>query len=103
MSSFKLTVSTYDEDSMLNFAFTQRKSSDIGPRLGQLRCGGRKAIETPHYVTTTSRGVVPHVSHDTLQRHTAVSSIYLGLEDCKLPHFASAASADSLLTVPIQS
>lgn len=100
MNSFTPTLSACDQDSMLNFAFTQQKSSNIGPRLGQLRCGGRKAIETPNYVTTTSRGVVPHVSHDTLQRHTAVSSIYLGLEDCKLPHFASAACADSCLQFP---
>lgn len=68
---------------MLNFCLVLPESSAISPRLGQLLRGGRKVIETPHCVATTSRGVVPHVSHDTLRKHTAVSSIYLGLEDCK--------------------
>jgi queuine tRNA-ribosyltransferase accessory subunit len=42
-----------------------------------------KAIETPHYVAVTSRGVVPHVSPDVLARHTSIKAVYFGLEDCK--------------------
>jgi queuine tRNA-ribosyltransferase accessory subunit len=68
---------------MLRFSLANVNSSATGPRLGQLLRGGRKAIETPHYVATTSRGVVPHISPDTLRKHTAVSNIHLALEDCK--------------------
>lgn len=68
---------------MLSFTLIHTGSSDIGPRLGQLILGGRKTINTPHYVTTSSRGVVPHISHDTLRRRTEVAGIYLGLEDCQ--------------------
>jgi hypothetical protein len=71
------------QDAMFSFKITKSGSSTTGPRLGQLLRGGRKAIETPNYVATTSRGVVPHISHDMLERCTAVSSIYLSLEDCK--------------------
>ncbi|ERF69776.1 hypothetical protein EPUS_07032 [Endocarpon pusillum Z07020] len=66
---------------MLSFFVAYAKSSTVGPRVGRLTRVGQKAIKTPHYVATTSRGVVPHISHDTLQKHTAVSSIYLALED----------------------
>ena len=84
---------------MLSFSLACAKSSTTGPRVGRLTRVGQKAIKTPHYVATTSRGVVPHISHDTLQKHTAVSSIYLALEDCmEFPH-AATACADSVLTV----
>lgn len=103
MDSSKLDSSTSLQDSMLKFTLEHLHSSNVGPRLGQLLCGHRKAIETPHYVAITSRGVVPHLSHDTLQKHTAVSSIYLGLEDCKSFHETVTACADSVLTVRFQS
>lgn len=77
-----MSGSLTDRDSMLSFTLTHVKPSWSGPRLGELLCGGRRAIKTPNYVATTSRGVIPHITHDTLQKHTAVSSIYLGLEDC---------------------
>jgi queuine tRNA-ribosyltransferase accessory subunit len=72
---------------MLVFTLKQAVSNELGPRVGQLlRRSGRArgaAIDTPHYVATTSRGVVPHVSHDVLQKSTAVSVVYISLEDCK--------------------
>jgi queuine tRNA-ribosyltransferase accessory subunit len=92
--------STNDQSYMLNFTLTHLKPSAIGPRLGQLHRGGRKIIETPHYVATTSRGVVPHVSHDALRKHTAVSSIHLGLEDCKRLPVSFTVRADLSLTAP---
>jgi queuine tRNA-ribosyltransferase accessory subunit len=92
--------STNDLNHMLNFTLAHLKPSTIGPRLGQLRREGRKVIQTPHYVATTSRGVVPHISHDTLRKHTAVSSIHLGLEDCKRLPVSLTACADLLLTAP---
>lgn len=84
---------------MLSFSIAYAKSSAVGPRVGRLTRVGQKAIKTPHYVATTSRGVVPHISHDTLQKHTAVSSIYLALEDCMDSLHAALACADSVLTV----
>jgi hypothetical protein len=90
-------------NSMLRFTLAQLNPATTGPRLGQLLRAGQKAIETPHYVATTSRGVVPHISHDILRKHTEVSSIYLGLEDCTYRNFAPTSCADSLLTVSSQS
>jgi queuine tRNA-ribosyltransferase accessory subunit len=89
-----------DQNHMLNFTLVHLKPSTIRPRLGQLHREGRKIIETPHYVATTSRGVVPHISHDTLRKHTAVSSIHLGLEDCERAPVSLTACADRLLTAP---
>ena len=71
---------------MLTFTLKQAVSNGLGPRVGQLLRSRRArgaAIDTPHYVATTSRGVVPHVSHDVLQKSTAVSVVYISLEDCK--------------------
>ena len=68
---------------MLAFTLKQAVSRTLGARVGQLLRNGRTAIETPHYVVTTSRGVVPHVSPDVLAKSTAVSAIYIPLEDCE--------------------
>lgn len=88
---------------MLTFTLIHSNSSISGPRLGRLLRFGRKVVETPHYVATTSRGVVPHISQDTLRKHTMVSSIYIGLEDCKCFQLAHIVYADYLLTAPLQS
>ncbi len=103
MDSSKPDVVTSRRDRMLSFTLEHLQPLGTGPRLGRLLCSGRKAIETPHYVAATSRGVISHISHDTLRKHTAVSSIYLGLEDCKGLPSALTACADFLLTVPLQS
>lgn len=68
---------------MLAFTLKQASLSALGPRVGQLLQKGRAAINTPHYVATTSRGIVPHVSPDVLAKSTAVSVVYMPLEDCK--------------------
>jgi queuine tRNA-ribosyltransferase len=54
-----------------------------GARLGNLLVKNRAPIATPNYVSTTSRGVVPHLSQDNLSRHTKIKSMYFGLEDCE--------------------
>jgi queuine tRNA-ribosyltransferase subunit QTRTD1 len=68
---------------MLAFTLKQAASGSLGPRVGQLLRSGRTAINTPHYIATTSRGVIPHVSSDVLAKSTAVSAVYYPLEDCK--------------------
>ncbi|KAI9802388.1 MAG: hypothetical protein M1833_001894 [Piccolia ochrophora] len=68
--------------SILSFDVLKTLASDTaGPRLGRLTCQGRNPMQTPHYVATTSRGVVPHVSPDVVKRHTAVRSVQIALED----------------------
>ncbi|RMZ87209.1 hypothetical protein DV736_g5564, partial [Chaetothyriales sp. CBS 134916] len=86
-------------DEMLKF-IVDRRSRLTGPRLGRLLSKGRPPLQTPLYVAATSRGVVPHVAEDLLQRHTAVSAVYMGLEDfvekCRTeaPVFKTPASQD---------
>ncbi|KAL9616737.1 MAG: hypothetical protein Q9160_008425 [Pyrenula sp. 1 TL-2023] len=66
---------------MLSFVVTHNKSPTLGPRLGDLRVASRCRIQTPHYVATTSRGVVPHVTPDLVCKHSKISSVYVALED----------------------
>jgi queuine tRNA-ribosyltransferase accessory subunit len=69
---------------MMSFMLAQFDANRLGPRLGRLLRHGRMPLQTPHYVPTTSRGVVPHISHDVLQSHTAIRGVYIALEDCSL-------------------
>jgi queuine tRNA-ribosyltransferase len=54
----------------------------LAPRAGTLAITGRKTLSTPHYLPVTSRGVVPHISHDNVRKETAINGLYVGLEDC---------------------
>lgn len=72
----------------MSFVLAQLDANSLGPRLGRLLQHGTTALQTPHYVATTSRGVVPHMSQDVLQRHSAIRGVYISLEDCWfLPDF----------------
>ena len=72
------------QDEMLNFTLLNpTTSSTLTPRLGNLAITGRKTISTPHYIALTSRGAVPHIAHDVMQKQTAIGSLYFGLEDCR--------------------
>ena len=82
---------------MLSFTLTHIDSSSAA-RLGRLLLRGRKPVHTPHYVAITSRGVVPHLSHDTMQRHTGIVGAYMALEDCRLHSSRSRSCADQKLT-----
>jgi queuine tRNA-ribosyltransferase subunit QTRTD1 len=53
----------------------------LAPRVGKLVIPGRKNILTPHFVTTTSRGAVPHLSQDVIRDHTSIGSLHFSLED----------------------
>jgi len=68
-------------DAMLKFVLEHAASSETAARLGQLTAWGRPTINTPHYIAPTSRGVIPHLSHDNLQKHTRISAVYVPLED----------------------
>jgi queuine tRNA-ribosyltransferase accessory subunit len=69
-------------EEMFQFILESGTAATVGvPRLGRL-IARNTTIATPHYAALTSRGTVPHISPDVLQRHTRVSAVYLGLEDC---------------------
>lgn len=70
-------------DGMFKFLVSSPRTASQGPRLGCLQVPRRPAINSPHYVATTSRGVVPHLSQDVLQKNTGISAAYIALEDCK--------------------
>lgn len=66
-----------------NEMFFKAASSTLAPRLGRLSFPGRQAIDTPHYLAITSRGVVPHLTQDSFARDTRIAGVYVGLEDCR--------------------
>lgn len=66
------------------FAIIKQSTSGLSPRLGRLTLPNRHAIETPHYLASTSRGVVPHITPDTFRHSTRISGVHLALEDCEL-------------------
>ncbi|EZF35778.1 hypothetical protein H101_00681 [Trichophyton interdigitale H6] len=66
---------------MLSFSLLSRPPTHLAPRLGRLCRAGRKPILTPGYLPITSRGVLPHVSHDNIKEHMSIGSLYVALED----------------------
>ncbi|KAK5663002.1 hypothetical protein OQA88_6416 [Cercophora sp. LCS_1] len=50
-------------------------------RLGRLALAGRRSIETPNFFAVTSRGVVPHVTPDNVNKHVHAGGTYVALED----------------------
>ncbi|KIW45921.1 uncharacterized protein PV06_01627 [Exophiala oligosperma] len=68
-------------DEMLKFVLQHGTVSEAGARLGQLTVHNRSAIQTPHYIVPTSRGAIPHLSQDNVQKHTRISAAYVSLED----------------------
>ena len=64
------------------FKTIQSGGARIGARLGRVNLAGRNAIETPHYIGITSRGVVPHITQDTFEGSTSIAGVNVNLEDC---------------------
>jgi hypothetical protein len=69
-------------DEMLRFSLNQTSTSECVARLGQLTLRARVPVSTPHYIVPTSRGAIPHLSQDNIQKHTKISAVYVPLEDC---------------------
>ena len=83
-------------DEMLRFIL---QTGNHSVRSGQLLSHSHSPIHTPHYVATTSRGVIPHLAQDILTKHTAISAVYFGLEDCEhFPRLASVTHSLKLTT-----
>ncbi|KAI9658563.1 MAG: hypothetical protein M1821_002123 [Bathelium mastoideum] len=68
-------------DGMHPFRLLDPTNQSSGARLGKLLLSNRNAVQTPHYLAITSRGIVPHLSQDNLQRHTNITSAYVAIED----------------------
>lgn len=84
MDNLKSTSVSQFPREMMSFMLSYFDANSLGPRLGRLLSHGRVPLQTPHYIATTSRGVIPHLSHDVLQRYTSIPGVYIALEDCKL-------------------
>ncbi|KAJ2898510.1 tRNA-guanine(15) transglycosylase-like protein [Zalerion maritima] len=56
-------------------------SDSCAARLGRLSVPGRNAVSTPNFIALTSRGAIPHLTPDVLQRHVQPPGAYLALED----------------------
>ncbi|KIW29759.1 uncharacterized protein PV07_05548 [Cladophialophora immunda] len=85
-------------DEMFKFVLQQASTPECAGRLGHLTLRGRHPISTPHYVAPTSRGVIPHLSQDNLQKHTNISAVYVPLED-----FIEKSNANApLYSTPVQ-
>ncbi|EPS34537.1 hypothetical protein PDE_09501 [Penicillium oxalicum 114-2] len=66
---------------MTSFTVLSAAAQVMAPRVGTLALAGRQALATPNLVPLTSRGTVPHISHDMVRKETAMTSFYVGLED----------------------
>ena len=60
-----------------------RISEKTDARLGRLHFQNRTPIHTPHYVASSSRGAVPHLSQDMMRSNTSIIGLYAALEDCE--------------------
>ncbi|KAI9682467.1 MAG: hypothetical protein M1829_000259 [Trizodia sp. TS-e1964] len=67
---------------MLSFNILKSGSfGGAGYRIGKLLMPGRKATETPNFLSLTSRGIVPHLSQDSVRNHTNINGVFVALED----------------------
>ncbi|KAH7318694.1 tRNA-guanine(15) transglycosylase-like protein [Stachybotrys elegans] len=81
-----MSVSAPDQDIDMSArtvfqALGSSPTGGISARLGRLSFPGRKVIETPNFTAATSRGVVPHLTPDNIQKHTSLGAAYMALED----------------------
>lgn len=67
------------------FTITKSTAATLAPRLARLALPNRNAIDTPHYIGITSRGVVPHLSQDNFAKISSIKGVYTPLEDCRSP------------------
>ena len=92
-----MPTSTANQDNVDMFTIVKATAATLSPRLGRLSLPGRNAIETPHYLGLTSRGVVPHLSQDNFAQLSSIAGVYAALEDCRFQKnaFLSRQRADS--------
>jgi hypothetical protein len=64
-------------------SFLSTSATKFGPRIGKLiltRPTGKVEIDTPGFLTATSRGVVPHLAHDQVQSATPIRCLSIPFE-----------------------
>ncbi|KAF3926735.1 hypothetical protein ABW21_db0205817 [Orbilia brochopaga] len=66
---------------VLKTAVTDVATTQSGARIGVLQLSKGFTLHTPNLIAPTSRGVVPHLSPDNLDRNTGVVGVYVALED----------------------
>lgn len=73
-----------EEEAGMIFRLLRAASTDgAAARLGRLTLPHRKPVETPNFLDITSRGSIPHLTPDVIERHTRTHGAYYALEDCK--------------------
>ena len=83
MATTQLLRCTMPSKANFSFITSVPESGDNSSRQGNLLVPGRKTIQTPHYCALSSRGVVSHLSQDTMKEHTSIAGLYTALEDCE--------------------
>ncbi|KAK6523826.1 hypothetical protein TWF281_001794 [Arthrobotrys megalospora] len=62
-------------------AATTTQPGATAARTGVLNLSKGFTLQTPNFLAPTSRGVVPHLSPDNLEKNTGVEGVYVALED----------------------
>jgi queuine tRNA-ribosyltransferase subunit QTRTD1 len=66
------------------FEILKASTAEVGvARLGRLAFAGRRAMETPNYIPVASRGIIPHLTPENMDRYTSFDAAYMAIEDCK--------------------
>ncbi|KAH6987396.1 tRNA-guanine(15) transglycosylase-like protein [Ilyonectria sp. MPI-CAGE-AT-0026] len=64
------------------FEILKSATADAGAaRLGRLALASRRVMETPNYLAVASRGVIPHLTPENMERYTAFDAAYMAIED----------------------
>ncbi|KAF7546434.1 hypothetical protein G7Z17_g8431 [Cylindrodendrum hubeiense] len=64
------------------FEILKSATADVGAaRLGRLALGNHRVMETPNYLAVASRGVIPHLTPENMERYTAFDAAYMAIED----------------------
>ncbi|OIW29500.1 tRNA-guanine transglycosylase [Coniochaeta ligniaria NRRL 30616] len=74
-------TSDSDQNTMRFDLLKASLADGAGARLGRLAFSGSRTVETPTFFAITSRGAVPHVTPDNLEKHVPVQGTYIALED----------------------
>ncbi|KAK2048905.1 tRNA-guanine transglycosylase [Colletotrichum somersetense] len=81
MSNAETCDGETNSDAMIFEISKKAASGSSAARLGRLSLPKRNPIETPNYIAVGSRGVVPHVTPDNLERYSTICAVYMALED----------------------
>ncbi|KAL2366365.1 hypothetical protein RJZ56_000624 [Blastomyces dermatitidis] len=68
-------------EEMFSFSLLGSAPTLLAPRLGRLALAGRKPTQTPNHVPISSRGALPHMSHDMMNERMSIGSLYAAFED----------------------